>query len=82
MPLLVAPVAFQRVAHPDGEVAMARAVAAAGTVMCLSTLATATWDEVAETGVPRWFQLYVPRDPGVAAEVVAGAAERGFGASC
>ena len=42
MPLLVAPVAFQRVAHPDGEVAMARAARAAGTIMCLSTLATAT----------------------------------------
>ena len=40
--MLVAPVAFQRVAHPDGEVAMARAAAAAGTIMCLSTLATAT----------------------------------------
>ena len=47
MPLLVAPVAFQRVAHPDGEVAMARAAKAAGTVMCLSTLATATPGEVA-----------------------------------
>jgi isopentenyl diphosphate isomerase/L-lactate dehydrogenase-like FMN-dependent dehydrogenase len=66
------------VLHPDGEVAMARAAAAAGTAMCLSTLATATWDEVGETGVARWFQLYVPRDPAVAAEVVAGAAEAGF----
>jgi isopentenyl diphosphate isomerase/L-lactate dehydrogenase-like FMN-dependent dehydrogenase len=35
MPLLVAPVAFQRVAHPDGEVAAARAAAAAGTIYCL-----------------------------------------------
>ena len=40
MPLLVAPVAFQRMAHPDGEPGMARAAAAAGTVMVLSTLAT------------------------------------------
>ena len=59
---------------------MARAAAAAGTVMCLSTMATATWDEIGETGVPRWFQLYVPQDPAVAAEVVAGAAEAGFSA--
>jgi isopentenyl diphosphate isomerase/L-lactate dehydrogenase-like FMN-dependent dehydrogenase len=80
MPILVAPVAFQRVAHPDGEVAMARAVASAGTVLCLSTMATATWDEIGETGVPRWFQLYVPKDPALAAEVVAGAAEAGFSA--
>ena len=80
MPLLVAPVAFQKAVHPDGEVGMARAVAAAGTVMCVSTLATATWPELAETGVPRWFQLYVPRDPKVAAEVVSGAADAGFSA--
>jgi 4-hydroxymandelate oxidase len=57
MPLLVAPVAFQRVAHPDGEVGMGRAAHAVGTVMCLSTLATSTPAEVAETGVARWFQL-------------------------
>jgi len=42
MPLLVAPTAFQRMAHPEGEIAMARGAAAAQTVMCLSTLATAT----------------------------------------
>ena len=47
MPLIVAPVAFQRVAHPDGEVGMARAAAAAGTVMCLSTMSTSTPAEVA-----------------------------------
>ena len=62
MPLLVAPVAFQRVAHPDGEVATARAARDAGTIMCLSTLATSTPAEVAAVGGPRWFQLYVFRD--------------------
>ena len=50
MPLLVAPVAFQRVAHPDGEVATARAARDAGTIMCLSTLATSTPAEVAAVG--------------------------------
>jgi isopentenyl diphosphate isomerase/L-lactate dehydrogenase-like FMN-dependent dehydrogenase len=38
MPVLVAPTAFQYLAHPDGDLAMARGAAAAGTVMCLSTL--------------------------------------------
>ncbi len=80
LPLLVAPVAFQRVAHPGGEVAMAGAAAAAGTVMCVSTLATSSWDEIAETGVSRWFQLYVPRDQGLAAELAGNAREHGFGA--
>jgi isopentenyl diphosphate isomerase/L-lactate dehydrogenase-like FMN-dependent dehydrogenase len=78
LPVLVAPVAFQRVAHPEGEVAMARAADAAGTIMCLSTLATASWDEVCPTGARLWFQFYVPRDEGLAEELVAGARERGF----
>ena len=78
MPLIVAPVAFQRVAHPDGEVGMARAAASVGTAMCLSTMATATPADVAATGVPRWFQLYVFRDPGVTRELVAKAIDAGF----
>jgi 4-hydroxymandelate oxidase len=78
MPLLVAPVAFQRVAHPDGEVGMARAAHAAGTVMCLSTMATSTPAELAETGVQRWFQLYVFRDEGITREVVGRVVDAGF----
>jgi isopentenyl diphosphate isomerase/L-lactate dehydrogenase-like FMN-dependent dehydrogenase len=78
MPLLIAPVAFQRMAHPDGEVGMARAAKAAGTVMCMSTMATSTPEEIAETGVPRWFQLYVFRDEGVTRDLVARVAEAGF----
>jgi isopentenyl diphosphate isomerase/L-lactate dehydrogenase-like FMN-dependent dehydrogenase len=78
MPLLVAPVAFQRVAHPDGEVGMARAAKAAGTVMVVSTMATATPEEIAETKAPRWFQLYVFRDEGVTRELVARVAAAGF----
>lgn len=80
MPLLVAPVAFQRVAHPDGEVGMARAAKAAGTVMCLSTLATSSPAEVAEVDGPRWFQLYVFRDEGITRDLIAQARDGGFGA--
>ena len=63
MPLLVAPTAFHKMAHPDGEVATARAAGAAGTIMILSTLSTTRVEEVtaAATG-PVWFQLYVYRD--------------------
>jgi isopentenyl diphosphate isomerase/L-lactate dehydrogenase-like FMN-dependent dehydrogenase len=78
MPLLVAPVAFQRVAHPDGEVAMARAALAAKTIMCYSTLATSTPAEVAATGAQRWFQLYVFRDEGITRDLIAQAREHGF----
>jgi isopentenyl diphosphate isomerase/L-lactate dehydrogenase-like FMN-dependent dehydrogenase len=82
MPLLVAPVAFQRMAHQDGEAGMARAAAAAGTIMVLSTLATATPAEVAAAapGAPRWFQLYCFRDSGVTRALIDQAEEAGFGA--
>jgi isopentenyl diphosphate isomerase/L-lactate dehydrogenase-like FMN-dependent dehydrogenase len=63
MPILVAPTAFHRMAHPEGEVATARAAGEAGTIMILSTLATSSIEEVlpAATG-PVWFQLYVYKD--------------------
>jgi isopentenyl diphosphate isomerase/L-lactate dehydrogenase-like FMN-dependent dehydrogenase len=80
MPLLVAPVAFQKLAHPDGEIAMARAARDAGTIMCFSSLATSTLGEVAAVGGPRWFQVYVWRDEGLTRELVARARDEGFSA--
>jgi isopentenyl diphosphate isomerase/L-lactate dehydrogenase-like FMN-dependent dehydrogenase len=80
MPLFVAPVAFQRMAHPDGEGGMARAAAAAGTVMCVSTLATSTPAEVAAAapGAPLWFQLYCFRDRGVTQTLIDEAVDSGY----
>ena len=80
MPVLVAPVAYQRLVDEEGEVGMARAAAAAGTVMCLSTLATARPSEVA-AGAPdgrRWFQLYCFRDEAVTRALMDEAIESGF----
>jgi isopentenyl diphosphate isomerase/L-lactate dehydrogenase-like FMN-dependent dehydrogenase len=79
-PILVAPVAYQRMLHPEGETATARAAAAARTVMCLSTLATATPTEVAAAapGGRRWFQLYPFSDAGVTRALMAEAIEAGF----
>src|SRR3954452_7225338 len=80
MPILVAPVAFQRLVHAEGEVAMARAGGAAGTAMCLSTLASARPAEVAE-GAPdgrRIFQLYCFSDSGVTQAILDEAIESGF----
>jgi isopentenyl diphosphate isomerase/L-lactate dehydrogenase-like FMN-dependent dehydrogenase len=60
MPVLVAPMAMQRLCHPEGELAMARAAADAGVPMVVSTMATASLAEVAATGAPLlWFQVYV-----------------------
>ena len=78
LPVLVAPVAYQRLAHAEGEVAMGRAVAAAGSLMCLSTLSTSTLEDVAATGAARWFQLYVFTDDGVNRELVERAHANGF----
>ena len=79
MPILVAPTALQRMAHPDGELAMARAAAAAGTVMVCSTLASASLAEIAEAAPDgqRWLQLYLCRDRGVSFALVDQAVEAG-----
>jgi isopentenyl diphosphate isomerase/L-lactate dehydrogenase-like FMN-dependent dehydrogenase len=79
-PVLVAPVAYQRLVDEGGEIAMARAAAGAGTVMCLSTLATTRPAEVA-AAVPdgrHWFQLYSFRDAAVTRALVDEAIDSGF----
>ena len=80
MPVLVAPMAFQLVAHEEHELATARGAAAAGTLMCLSTVATATPADVAEAapGAPRWLQIYVFKERAVSDEVIEQALESGF----
>src|SRR4051794_31909046 len=77
-PVLVAPTAFHRLACPDGEVATARAAAGAGTVMVVSTLATTSLEDVAATGAPRWFQLYIHKDRGLTAQLVERAEAAGY----
>jgi isopentenyl diphosphate isomerase/L-lactate dehydrogenase-like FMN-dependent dehydrogenase len=79
-PILVAPVAYQRMLEPEGEAAMARAAAAAGTVMCLSTLANTTPRDVAAAapGGRRWFQLYPFRDAAVTRALMDEAVAAGF----
>jgi isopentenyl diphosphate isomerase/L-lactate dehydrogenase-like FMN-dependent dehydrogenase len=80
MPLLVAPVAYQRLVDSEGEVGMARAAADAGTVMCLSTLATARPSEVAAAAPSgrRWFQHYCFRDEAVSRALMDEAIDSGF----
>jgi 4-hydroxymandelate oxidase len=81
-PLVIAPMAFQRLAHPQAEIATARAAAATGAVFTVSTFATASIPALAEAapdGVSdRWFQLYVFKDRGISRELVAQALEHGF----
>ncbi|MEU7786157.1 alpha-hydroxy acid oxidase [Amycolatopsis sp. NPDC049159] len=68
MPILIAPTAFHRLAHADGELATARAAARAGTIMVVSMAATTAIEDVAaaarevapDPGL--WFQLYLQPD--------------------
>jgi 4-hydroxymandelate oxidase len=79
-PILLAPTAMQRLAHPEGEVATARAAAGSGLVMVLSTISTRTLEDVAEAGSARWFQLYVHRDRELTARLVLRAYAAGYSA--
>ncbi len=79
MPVLVAPWAYQRSAHPDGEVATARAASRAGTVMVVSTTATAFAEEIAAASdAPKWWQLYVFSERSATEEMLERVAALGY----
>ncbi len=83
MPILLAPVALQRLAHPDGELASARAAASAATIFTLSTMASCTIEDVAQAADgPKWFQLYVHPDRDVTKHLVQRAEAAGYVAIC
>jgi isopentenyl diphosphate isomerase/L-lactate dehydrogenase-like FMN-dependent dehydrogenase len=79
-PVVVAPTAFHRLAHAEGEPATARGAAAAGALYCVSSLATATPAQIAQAAPEgrRWFQLYVFKDRGVSEALVEAAIENGY----
>lgn len=82
-PLVLAPTGFTRIAHPEGELAVARAAKRAGLPFVLSTLGTRSIEEVAATGASRlWFQVYVWKDRGLVADLVRRAASAGYEALC
>jgi 4-hydroxymandelate oxidase len=82
-PVLVAPWAFQTLAHPDGERATARAAARVGTLMVVSSTAGDYVEAVAAASDgPKWFQLYVATDRGRTAEMLHRVVDAGFAAIC
>lgn len=83
-PVMLAPAAFQRLAHPDGEKATRRAAAAAGTIMVASSLSTVTIEDIAAAapGAPFWLQLYVFRDRAITEALVRRAEQAGASAIC
>jgi len=82
LPVVVAPLAYQQLYHPDGECATARGAAAAGTGIAVSTFSTRTHEEIAAAspGLLQWCQLYVLQDRGATREHLAGAAAAGCSA--
>ncbi|QUQ67053.1 alpha-hydroxy acid oxidase [Kutzneria sp. CA-103260] len=70
MPVAVAPMAYQKLLHAEGELAAARAAAAAGVPFTVSTLSSCPVEEIAETGADLWFQLYWLRDRELMADIV------------
>lgn len=90
-PILLAPLAYHRLAHPEGELATARAAAALGTTMVVSTLSSFTLEEIAhashaaaaelaQPATPLWFQLYLQPDRAQSAALIHRAEAAGYSA--
>src|SRR3954447_17845312 len=79
-PFFLAPVGVLSIAHEEAEVGAAKAAASSGIPFVLSSAATHSIEEVADTAAPRWFQLYWVNDREICASFVRRAEEAGYGA--
>jgi lactate 2-monooxygenase len=79
-PFFLAPIGVLSIAHEAGEVGVAKAAASSGVPLVLSSASTHSLEEVAETGAPRWFQLYWVNDREICASFVQRAEASGYGA--
>jgi lactate 2-monooxygenase len=79
-PFLLAPIGGQTVAHPEGELASARAAASLGVPLIVSTAASHSMEDVAAElqGSPAWFQLYYVSDKEVTQSFIARALASGY----
>ena len=79
LPIGIAPSAFHKLMHPDGELATVRAAGAAGTVMCLSIMSTVSLEEVAAaTSGPLWLQTYIFKDRSLTVDLATRAKAVGY----
>ncbi|PTL56306.1 lactate 2-monooxygenase [Paraconexibacter algicola] len=81
-PVLLAPIGVQTLAHPDGELATARASARTGVPLVTSSASSFTFEEIAEASgdTPRWYQLYWPKDRTIATSFIRRAEAAGYSA--
>jgi 4-hydroxymandelate oxidase len=81
-PILLAPVAYQRLMHPEGEIAAARGAAQAGAIFVMSTAANCCIEDIAAAGARLWLQIYLQSDRGVTRDLVQRAGAAGAHAIC
>lgn len=82
-PVLLAPVGYQKVLHPEGELATARGASAAGAAWVVSSASTTSVEEIAEVAsAPLWFQLYLQTDREFTKDVVERVLAAGYQALC
>lgn len=81
-PVMLVPVGMQKISHPEGELATARAAAAAGVPLVVSTVSSHSMEQIAEVmgDAPRWYQLYWSTDREVSASMVRRAEAAGYSA--
>jgi 4-hydroxymandelate oxidase len=80
-PILLAPVAFQKLAHPLGELETARAASAMQSCLITSTLSSHSLEDIAHNaGIQRWFQLYFQPQREVTLDLIRRAEAAGYGA--
>lgn len=82
-PILLAPIAYQRLIHDGGEVEAARGAGAAGAVYVVSTASTSSIEEIAAAATaPLWLQIYLQQDRGFTRDLLARAEAAGVRAFC
>jgi len=82
-PIMLDPAGNHAAAHPEGELASARAAGAAGTILVLSAQSSRTLEEVAQTATgPLWFQQYFFKDRSLTLDMARRAEEAGYSALC
>jgi lactate 2-monooxygenase len=81
-PVLLAPIGVQTLVHPEGELATARAAAALGVPLVVSSASATSLEDIAEANgdSPRWYQLYWPSDDEITASIISRAEQNGYSA--
>ncbi|MFG2736442.1 alpha-hydroxy-acid oxidizing protein [Streptomyces carpaticus] len=78
LPLALAPMAYQRLVHPEGELALARAARESGALFIAGVLNSLPLEELARAAGPAWFQLYWLRDRSLTEQLIDRAEAAGY----